>query len=53
MTGRPAAFSAFALASTASVADSAMPPIRAETRRPVAGPDGLPGELLEPVLAAA
>src|SRR5262245_57139933 len=33
MTGRPAALSAFALASTASVADSAIPPIRAEIRR--------------------
>src|SRR5450830_1078254 len=32
MTGRPAAFSALALASTASVADSAMAPRRAETR---------------------
>src|SRR5262245_38171841 len=35
MTGRPAAFSALAFASTASVADSAMPPIRAEIRRGV------------------
>src|SRR3954465_14914971 len=32
MTGRPAALSAFALASTASVADSAMPPMRREIR---------------------
>src|SRR5690242_20096807 len=32
MTGRPAAFSALALASTASVADSAMEPIRWEIR---------------------
>src|SRR4051794_2520319 len=32
MTGRPAAFSAFALASTASVADSAMAPMRREMR---------------------
>src|SRR5579863_493797 len=31
MTGRPAAFSALALASTASVADSVMAEIRAET----------------------
>src|SRR6478609_8574087 len=33
MTGRPAALSSLALASTASVADSAMLPIRAEIRR--------------------
>ena len=33
ITGRPAALSALALASTASVADSAIPPIRAEIRR--------------------
>src|SRR3954469_10210374 len=39
ITGRPAALSAFALASTASVADSLMPPIRAETRA-VTGADG-------------
>src|SRR3954462_12336439 len=32
ITGRPAALSALALASTASVADSAMPPMRAEMR---------------------
>src|SRR6476659_3998695 len=32
MTGRPAALRAFDLASTARVADSAMPPIRAEMR---------------------
>ena len=32
MTGRPAALSAFALASTASVADSAMAETRAEMR---------------------
>src|SRR5687768_5403402 len=32
MTGRPSALSAFALASTARVADSAMPPMRADTR---------------------
>ena len=31
MTGRPAAFNALALASTAKVADSAIAPIRAET----------------------
>ena len=37
MTGSPAAFSALALASTASVADSAMPPIRAEMRRRAGG----------------
>src|SRR5687768_16405485 len=32
MTGRPSAFKAFALASTFSVADSAMLPMRSETR---------------------
>src|SRR4051794_4876245 len=37
ITGRPAAFSALALASTASVADSAIPPIRAEIRGFAAG----------------
>src|SRR4051812_46256236 len=37
MTGRPAALSALAFASTARVADSAMLPIRAETRRCVVG----------------
>jgi hypothetical protein len=31
-TSSPAAFFALALASTASVADSAMPPMRADTR---------------------
>ena len=39
MTGRPAAFSAFALASTASVADSAMAEMRWEMRAAgMAGP---------------
>ena len=33
ITGSPAAFSAFALASTARVADSAMAPTRCEIRR--------------------
>src|SRR5881628_3610076 len=35
ITGRPAALSAFALLSTASVADSLMAPIRAETLEPM------------------
>ena len=37
MTGSPAALSAFALASTARVADSAMAAMRADTRRSVRG----------------
>src|SRR5450755_1035132 len=50
MTGRPAALSAFALASTARVADSAIDPMRRDTRR--AGgvePDG-GGELAGAVM---
>src|SRR5215207_10924650 len=37
ITGRPAAFRALALASTARVADSEIAPTRAETRRSVGG----------------
>src|SRR3954451_7586031 len=49
-TGRPAAFSALAFASTASVADSAIPPTRAEIRRPAA--EALEGaSLMRPMLA--
>src|SRR4051812_15634951 len=43
MTGRPAALRAFAFASTASVADSAIPPTRAEMRRSVAAGSGAVG----------
>src|SRR3954451_23142431 len=49
-TGRPAAFSAFAFASTASVADSAIPPTRAEIRRPAA--EALEGGALMPPMLA-
>src|SRR3954453_7312490 len=38
ITGRPSALRALAFASTASVADSAIPPTRSDTRRPVAFP---------------
>src|SRR4051794_28950635 len=39
ITGRPAALRALAFASTASVADSAMPPMRVEIRSWTCGPE--------------
>src|SRR6478672_7974968 len=51
MTGRPAAFSALALASTASVADSAIPPMRAETRRRAGDSCAEASSVMAPMLA--
>src|SRR3954469_22249628 len=55
MTSRPAAFIALAFASTASVADSAIAAIRAETRgrAGTAGPVGLEGAVMARIVAPA
>src|SRR5665213_3142177 len=51
MTGRPAALSAFALASTARVADSAIAPMRRDTRRAVGVEPDDGGELAGAVMS--